>query len=173
MYMKLFITIIIIVFAVVVGIFLFGENQVSQAPTGDIVSNTMPVPGPEGEGVLEMIVTPAPQPPVSPQPPAPQEVTITYTDTGYVPSPIRIAVGTTVTFKNMSSRQMWTASALHPTHTIYPQHTLMCATIGGSDFDACKGIAPGDSWSFRFDFKGDWLYHDHLMPSNRGEVSVE
>ena len=100
---------------------------------------------------------------------AAEEKTVTYTDDGYSPSALEIKTGDTVIFKNESSRAMWTASAMHPSHKEYP------ATGGciGSAFDACKGIQPGDSWSFKFDIAGDWKYHDHLNPKNFGAIIVE
>lgn len=61
------------------------------------------------------------------------------------------------------------ASAAHPTHREYP-------TTGGrlgSTFDTCRGIAPGNSRSFKFDSAGSWRYHDHLTPRYYGMVTVE
>jgi hypothetical protein len=94
---------------------------------------------------------------------ATKENVITYSDTGYSPSALEI------TFKNESSQSMWPASAMHPTHRDYPT-TGGCL---GSTFDACKGIQPGDSWSFKFDIAGNWKYHDHLSPKNFGAIIVK
>jgi plastocyanin len=108
------------------------------------------------------------QQPVSPAP-AVKENVVTYTDSGYAPSTLTIKKGETVTFKNQSSRSMWTASAVHPTHRVYP-------TSGGclgSTFDACAGIQPGGSWSFKFDIAGTWKYHNHLNPGDTGTIVVE
>ena len=98
-----------------------------------------------------------------------KESVITYTDTSYSPSDLEIKAGETVTFKNESQQSMWPASAMHPTHKEYP------ATGGclGSAFDACMGVQPGDSWSFKFDIAGNWKYHDHLSPKNFGAVTVK
>lgn len=93
---------------------------------------------------------------------------ITYTDVGYSPNILNIKSGTTVIFKNNSSKAMWTASGVHPTHRLYPT-TGGCI---GSTFDACKGIQPGDSWSFTFDIPGTWKYHNHVNPSDTGSVIV-
>ncbi|OGY64394.1 MAG: hypothetical protein A3I89_00395 [Candidatus Harrisonbacteria bacterium RIFCSPLOWO2_02_FULL_41_11] len=95
--------------------------------------------------------------------------TITYTDSGFASKTLTVKKGMMVTFKNNSSRSVWPASAMHPTHKVYP-------TIGGclgSTFDACKGVLPGESWSFKFDIPGEWKYHDHLNPSYFGAVTVE
>lgn len=110
----------------------------------------------------------APQPPAA-QSPIAEEGVVTYTDSGYSPSAITVKKGETITFKNQSSRSMWTASAVHPTHRGYPT-TGGCI---GSTFDACKGIQPGNSWPFKFDIAGTWKYHNHLNPSDTGAVVVE
>lgn len=103
------------------------------------------------------------------QTPDVMENVITYTNTGYSPVTLQIKKGETVTFKNQSSRSMWTASAGHPTHLGYPT-TGGCL---GSIFDACKGVQPDDSWSFMFDISGTWKYHNHLSPGDTGTVVVE
>ncbi|MEK7107874.1 MAG: DoxX family membrane protein [Patescibacteria group bacterium] len=97
------------------------------------------------------------------------EQVVTFTDTGYSPNTLIIKNGETVVFKNQSSRTMWPASAMHPTHREYPT-TGGCL---GSTFDACKGVQPSDSWSFKFDFIGAWKYHDHLNPGNTGTIIVQ
>lgn len=98
-----------------------------------------------------------------------QEVVITYTDSGYSPASVEIKTGTKVTFKNQSSVKIWPASAMHPTHAVYPT-TGGCI---GSTFDACREVAPGDSWSFVFDIAGSWKYHDHLNPGRFGAINVK
>lgn len=102
-------------------------------------------------------------------PSVPAENRVTYTDSGYSPAVLNVKVGTTVTFKNQSSQLMWTASAVHPTHRVYPT-TGGCL---GSTFDACGGIQPGDSWSFKFDIAGTWKYHNHLNSGDTGTIVVE
>lgn len=99
----------------------------------------------------------------------PAPVAVVYTDSGYAPVAVEIKVGDTVAFQNKSSQAMWTASAMHPTHAVYPV-TGGCI---GSAFDACKGVQPGDSWSFKFDVAGSWEYHDHLNPKYFGTVVVK
>lgn len=98
-----------------------------------------------------------------------KEYTVTATDSGYSPSTITIKAGDTVIFKNGSSQPVWTASAVHPTHKAYPT-TGGCV---GSTFDACQGIQPGRSWSFKFDIAGSWKYHNHLNPGQTGTVVVQ
>ena len=98
-----------------------------------------------------------------------EKLLVNYSDTGYSPNTLNVKVGTTVTFQNNSLFTMWPASAFHPTHAVYPT-TGGCL---GSTFDACKGVLPGESWSFKFDKIGNWKYHDHLKPSFFGAVVVE
>lgn len=95
--------------------------------------------------------------------------TVYHTDSGFSPNPLKIKVGETIIFKNDGSRPIWVASAVHPTHNVYPT-TGGCI---GSTFDSCADIEPGKSWSFKFDFMGNWKYHDHLNASDYGSIIVE
>lgn len=100
---------------------------------------------------------------------------VVYTNSGYSPNSLRIKAGTTVVFKNESSLAMWPASAFHPTHTAYSGSSLTehCPDTNGTALDACTGIQPGSSWSFTFNKKGSWRYHDHLNPAYVGTIIVE
>ena len=152
--MKNFYAVILVLVVVVVGgIFLFNKN--SQAPSAN---NETPLPTNE-----------------PPQTPPPAEKIITYTDSGYSLAILTIKAGETVTFKNDSSKEMWPASAMHPTHTGYPGSDITkCGTAEEPNiFDACRGIASGGSWSFKFDVTGDWKYHDHLDANKFGTIVVE
>ncbi|MBI4085459.1 MAG: hypothetical protein HY432_03080 [Candidatus Liptonbacteria bacterium] len=106
--------------------------------------------------------------------PASTEQIITYTDSGFSPKEMTVKKGTKVTYKNDSSAAMWPASAMHPTHTVYPGSNIQkCGTSEESMiFDACQGIQPGGSWSFTFNEVGSWGYHDHLKSTNFGKVIV-
>ncbi|TAL19179.1 hypothetical protein EPN90_04395 [Patescibacteria group bacterium] len=113
-------------------------------------------------------VSTAATPKTTPTAPAEKNV-VTYSDSGYSPKTLNIKTGETVTFKNTSSRAMWTASAVHPSHAAYP-------TTGGciaSTFDACVSIRPGASWTFKFDLAGSWKYHNHVNPADTGTIVVE
>lgn len=98
-----------------------------------------------------------------------QENIVTYTNSGYEPSILTVKDGTSVTFKNNSTHSMWTASNDHPTHRLYPES----GGCIGSKFDACKGIMPGESWTFKFDIAGTWKYHNHLEPGDTGTIVVQ
>ena len=97
--------------------------------------------------------------------------TITYTDAGYNPANVTIKKGETVHWVNNSTSQdTWPASAVHPTHTIYPEKSANDCL--GSSFDACKDLKPGESWDFKFNQVGKWNFHDHLHASKFGSVTV-
>jgi|SRR3989344_6392860 len=101
--------------------------------------------------------------------------TVTYTDEGFSPSPLTIKVGESVEFKNVSSRETWPASAMHPEHTVYPGTDIKkCGTDDSTQmFDACGGVVPGGSWTFTFNEKGEWGYHDHLNAKYFGKIVVQ
>ncbi|MBI2454151.1 MAG: hypothetical protein HYV54_01065 [Parcubacteria group bacterium] len=161
--MKKIILIIAVVVILIGGYLVFNKSTPAEAPTDTNVTSGMPAtpelergePAP-GATVPEMIVETA-------------AAVITYTDSGYTPASAKIKMGETVKFMNESSKNMWPASAQHPTHAVYPT-TGGCL---GSTFDACKSVSPGQSWSFKFDIKGDWKYHDHLTPKYFGGILVD
>lgn len=101
--------------------------------------------------------------------------TVRYTDNGYEPAQLTVAAGETVTFVNASSRAMWTASDVHPTHRNYDGTSLMqhCGDATATAFDECGSAQPGDTWSFTFQKTGTWQYHNHRYPVDTGTVTVE
>ncbi|QQG42757.1 MAG: hypothetical protein HYW15_00865 [Candidatus Giovannonibacteria bacterium] len=78
----------------------------------------------------------------------------------FSPPEVKIKRGGKVTWTNKGSRQVWPASAVHPTHLVYP------------GFDALKGLNTGENYSFTFEKAGEWAYHNHLNPGTRGKVKV-
>ena len=56
---------------------------------------------------------------------------------------------------------LWVASNPHPIHTDY------------SDFDAKRGYAKGERYSFTFFKQGTWKYHNHLNSGESGVIVVE
>lgn len=162
---KAIIAIVIVAVVLVGGYFLF-RGSYQPAPSVLQTSNQQTVP--QASAPEPSSNTATPQPPVG-QAPATEEKVVMYTDSGYSPNTITVKKGETVTFKNNSSQSMWTASAVHPTHRGYPT-TGGCI---GSTFDACQGIQPGNSWSFKFDIVGTWKYHNHLSPGDTGTIVVK
>ncbi|MEK6932846.1 MAG: plastocyanin/azurin family copper-binding protein [Nanoarchaeota archaeon] len=98
------------------------------------------------------------------------------TDGSFVPAELTIKQGDTVTWVNKWTKDSWPASASHPTHEVYPGSSIEKCDTGEQSgiFDACKGLKPGESWSFTFNEKGSWGYHDHInFPGKFGKVIVE
>ena len=92
-------------------------------------------------------------------PPVSENV-ITYSDSGFSPAQVSVKVGDTVTFKNSSAKSVQVNSAQHPTHTQFPE--LNVGTI-----------AAGESKSVTFATAGTKKYHNHLNPSQNGQIVVE
>lgn len=107
--------------------------------------------------------TPAPitQTPVTQEAPLAEQNVVTYSESGFSPSILRVKVGATVIFKNADSEPLWVASNPHPIHTDY------------SGFDAKRGYGKGESYSFTFTKSGTWKYHNHLNPGEGGTIIVE
>ena len=109
------------------------------------------------------------------------------TSEGFSPKSITIKSGETVTFLNKdAATRHWPASAMHPTHTVYAganynepgtyAGSLACKSEGVAKtgaFDSCRGISPGESWTFTFTQVGSWAYHDHLVSGNYGKIIVK
>lgn len=159
---KTIIAVVVVVFAAAGGYFLFKGS--SQSPAAPLTSSQQVVSQP-----------PATQAPVIQTTPSVEQNIVTYTDSGYSPNTLRVKTGATVIFKNDGSRAMWTASAVHPSHTVYSGTSLgeHCPDAAGTAFDACAGIQTGNSWSFTFTKKGAWKYHNHLSPGDTGTIVVE
>ena len=85
---------------------------------------------------------------------------ITYTDSGFSPAQISVKVGDTVTFKNDPKSNIQVNSAPHPAHTQFPELNV------GS-------IAAGESKTVTFTTAGIKKYHNHLNPSQNGQIVVE
>jgi len=92
--------------------------------------------------------------------PVPQENVITYSDGGFAPSPIKVKVGQTVSVKNSTAANIQVNSAPHPVHTLYPEFNI-------------GTIAPGETKSVTLTTAGTRKYHNHLNPSQFGQIDVE
>ena len=154
---KSFITFVILVIIFIGGYFLLKSPE-AQAPTQVPNTNSENSSTSAGNKVEKVVSN-----------------MVTYTDAGYSPSTLTVKVGTTVTFKNMSSASMWTASAMHPSHTAYSGTSLSehCPDVSGTAFDECGSAKPGDSWSFIFNKVGTWKYHNHVNTSHFGTIVVQ
>lgn len=112
----------------------------------------------------QITATPTPSP--SPGATKGATVTIAMVSTGFSPASITITKGTTVVFVNEDTRAHWPASGVHPTHQLCP------------GFDALRGIAPGERYSYTFNFTPPKTcpFHDHLNPINpslKGTITIQ
>ena len=86
---------------------------------------------------------------------------VTYTDTGFAPSPFTVSKDTTVTFVNESSRGMWVASDVYPTNQLLP------------GFDALSAVPKNGTYEYMFVKVGTWRYHNQVNPADSGTVVVK
>ena len=140
-----------LIVAVLTGFFVIGNKPSKSSVTSDSTPNVT----------------------TQPQVDAPQEaketvlsgnVEVIYEDSGFTPSSVTIARGTTINFTNKTQIPLWVASDPHPEHTNYP----------GFDM-AEKGSVPepGENASFTFDKQGTWTYHNHSAPEDKATVIVK
>lgn len=98
------------------------------------------------------------------------DVTVTFDGENFSPRELTVAEGTRVRFLNESDTPVWPASAVHPTHSIYPEKDP--ANCLGSSFDACKELERGEYFDFTFNHAGEWRYHDHVHAYKTGVITV-
>ena len=100
---------------------------------------------------------------------------VEITADGFNPKTLTINAGDTVTWVNKDSGGHWPASAMHPTHEVYPDSSITkCGTDEQKNiFDACTALVKSEKWSFTFNNVGTWNYHDHLDPSLWGTIIVK
>ncbi|HJP96569.1 MAG TPA: hypothetical protein VJ843_04315 [Candidatus Saccharimonadales bacterium] len=87
-------------------------------------------------------------------------MTITYDGSSFSMSPSSIKSGENVKIVNSSSSELDFDSDPHPTHTDNPELNV------GS-------IAAGESKTITLTTKGTWGFHNHLDPSQHGNLTVE
>ena len=92
------------------------------------------------------------------------ERVIFYTDKGFVPKDIVIAVGSTVRFINESKREMWVSNKnFAVTYSYYKE--LPNLDEGGF-------VQKGGQYEYRFGYSGDFEYFNKLYPFDGGTISV-
>jgi len=119
--------------------------------------------------------SPDSNPPNNPgQNPPTANVTVRITAQGYEPQNVSIPIGGTVTWVNETDTPNWPATARHPTHTEYPGSGIeKCGSPEAlTIFDACRGLAKGERYSFMFNDAGEWSYHEHLGVKMFGKITV-
>lgn len=99
--------------------------------------------------------------------------TVSYTAQGFSPATVTINKGDTVRFINENGGDMWVASAVHPTHTLYAGTSLTEHCTSGAENDAFDQCSVGGDYSFTFDKAGEWKYHNHVYAPHTGSIIVQ
>lgn len=123
------------------------------------------------------------------EPPVSEKNVIQVTDKGFRPSALTIKAGEVVTFISKATAPVWPAGDPHPTHDAYPSDVYnlagdqaksfgskSCVEYGirkGDVFDPCKLLLPEETFTFRFNEKGTWNFHNHVRPEHTGKIIVE
>lgn len=159
---KYFIYVILVVIIMAGGYFYYAGTQKSQEMSigGSVapLPPQMPAQMPESEIMPGQMAGGMPEAQMmTPMIPG-NNYTVEIIDNQFRPAVLRIKKGDSVTWVNKMSVSSWPASAIHPTHDVYPEKGGCIA----SAFDACHGLKTGESWGFIFNQVGQWKYHDHL-----------
>ena len=101
-------------------------------------------------------------------------VKITYTNSGFEPSTLTVPVGTTVEWTNTSDKLMWVASNPHPSHTDLPgfDERGVEGTHAGTLVPITYAHTQASVYRYIFLKIGHWGYHNHLVPNDRGAITV-
>jgi len=114
----------------------------------------------------------------SPTASVPQDTVKSYeiliTDKSFSPLRLEIKSGDKVVFKNTDTKTHWPASVPAPLTGRYPGYnSSKCGTVDEvNNFDACRALAPGETYSFVFKEIGSWGYWDKQTPSWTGLIDV-
>lgn len=129
------------------------STQSFKAPTSTPPQDTADIPAPEIES--------EPDPLPSANRSTNNRINVSFTIDGFSPANVEISKGTTIIFTNDSTKPMWVASDNHPHHDILPELDQ-------------KGVAmPTETYEFTFDKLGSWPYHNHLIPTQKGTITVK
>lgn len=90
---------------------------------------------------------------------------VMYTDKGFSPSPLPIAVGTTVTWVNQSSHSMWIEAT-------GPSGGDCANAQAKSSLNECASAGNGGSYSYTFSQIGTFTYFNHQLESDTGTITV-
>jgi len=100
---------------------------------------------------------------------------ILITDKSFSPLRLEVKSGDKVVFKNTDTKTHWPASVPAPLTGRYPGYDpSKCGTVDEvNNFDACRALAPGETYSFVFKEIGSWGYWDKQTPSWTGLIEVK
>lgn len=147
---KIVIGLIVIVLGVLAGWYFLGSSQTQTSQESD--SSVQEVPTTNGIDETEVFG--------EDEQFMGENVIVTYSDSGFTPNSVTVKAGTTVSFVNESTKKMWVASAMHPTHQLLP------------GFDELESVGEGGTYEYTFAKTGTWKYHNHVGPSDTGTVTV-
>ncbi|EKE29107.1 MAG: hypothetical protein ACD_2C00228G0005 [uncultured bacterium (gcode 4)] len=101
--------------------------------------------------------------------------TIKITSAWFDPFKLTIKAWDKVEFVNADSAPHWPASGPHPLHTAYPGSWIeKCWTPEEPNiFDACRALAQNEIYSFVFNQKWSWWFHDHWNRELTWTIIVE
>jgi plastocyanin len=85
---------------------------------------------------------------------------IRYDAQGFHPPSVDVKAGDTVIWENASNDVLWPASDPHPVHNAYP------------GFDPQRPLQSGETWSYVFQKRSQWGYHNHWHPAHTGAIIV-
>lgn len=156
---KFFLGLIVLAAGVLVGWYILGGNPSTIAKLIPTIAKVTPIisPQPKLPGVDSPVESGGVM--VEKGGVAARSV-VMYTDTGFAPLTLSVNLGTVVTFVNESTRSMWVASAIHPTHNLL------------SGFDQLKSVARGGNYEYTFTKIGTWKYHNHESSADVGTIVV-
>lgn len=151
----------ILVGVIIIAAVVFFALQYTNTGEEDLTATPTVIPLTQNE-FTEVAPSTTPETTVSPTAsPAAKSVSVSIEDTGFTPATVTIPVGTTVVFTNNGQALHWPASDPHPVHTDLP------------GFDAKKGLATGETYSFTFTKAGTFGVHDHLNARMKGSIVVQ
>lgn len=96
---------------------------------------------------------------------------VQHSGSGFSPQTVTVEKGETVTWVS-GNGNMWVGSDRHPDHTDYSgtSRSQHCQNGESDTFDQCT---TGQRYRFTFNKTGEWNYHNHANPGQRGTVIVE
>ncbi len=156
---KLFVGMLLLAAGILLGWYMLGNGKTPDAIRKNMLSNNTPT------GVMKKNTVALDQVTISGTPLEKGGVAarsvVTYTDTGFSPSPLYVEKGETVTFVNESSKQMLVASAVYPTHQILPNFVQKTA------------VSKGGIYEYTFVTIGTWKYQNDSNPADTGSIVVK
>jgi plastocyanin len=158
---KVFFGLLLLVAVILTGWFMLrGPNQTYKSPAGNLNAKGSPIPTSNLQNPSNLAGDASQSGNSLSKGGEKERMVVTYTDTGFAPKPLKVVKGTKVTFVNESSRGMWVASDVHPTHQLLP------------GFDQLSTVSKNGVYEYVFEKVGTWKYHNHVNPTDTGTVIV-